>query len=318
MLGAALAIAAASLLHCSSSSSSSSSSSGSSGGEEAGAPEEGGAEDDGAAPSSCPVAGAASTTGTITAPEVKETSGIVQSARNPGVFWVHNDSGDTARVFAVKADGTLLATLAYDTAKPTDVEDIAIEDVSADQSFLYLGDIGDNAEARAQLTIHRVAEPKLGGSPGAQLTATSEKMTVTYADGPHNAETLLFDPVTKDLFIATKKTGGPSAIHRVGPFTPGGSVKTEKIASVAIDLATGGEISRDGRLVAIRNYGPSAFVWPRAEGETLTAALSRAPCKLPIMKGEPQGEAFAFLAANDGYVTISEGASPELHVTMLK
>ena len=30
---------------------------------------------------------------------------------NPGVFWMHNDSGDTARVFALAQDGELRATL---------------------------------------------------------------------------------------------------------------------------------------------------------------------------------------------------------------
>jgi hypothetical protein len=90
-------------------------------------------------------------------------------------------------------------------------------------------------------------------------------------------------------------------------------VTTEEIASVAIDLATGGQISRDGRLVAVRSY-ESAFVWTRAQGESLAAALARTPCTYAIT-GEKQGEAFAFLAGNAGFVTLSEGKSPDLHLT---
>lgn len=276
--------------------------------------EDGGGGTDGGG-ASCPSTGKIAVAGKVDSADVSETSGIVASAVNDGVFWVHNDSGDSARAFALAGDGKLLATLAFDTVKPRDIEDIAIEDDGPGKSFLYLGDIGDNDEVRTELTIHRVAEPKLGGD--ANLTATSEKMTVTYADGAHNAETLLFDPTTKDLLIATKKMGGPSAIHRIGKFSAGQKVKTEKIAEVDIDLATGGDISRDGRFIAIRNYGRSAFVWMRAEGESIADAMKREPCKFPVAV-EQQGEAFGFLLGNKGYVTISEGSGPELHVNLLQ
>jgi hypothetical protein len=46
-------------------------------------------------------------------------------------------------------------------------------------------------------------------------------------------------------------------------------------------------------------------------------ALAREPCKFPLA-AEVQGEAFAFLAGNEGYVTISEGPKPALHVTLFK
>ena len=117
-----------------------------------------------------------------------------------------------------------------------------------------------------------------------------------------------------DLFIATKVLGGPSAIHRVGAFSAGQTVTTEKIAEVAIDFATGGAISRDGNIIGIRNYSPSAFLWIRRPGETLAAALARPPCKAPLAN-ELQGESLAFQIGNTGFVTISEGKNPELHVT---
>lgn len=275
-----------------------------------------GDDDSGTRPElACLSVGKPATAGTVDSPDVAEASGIVASAVNTDVYWVHNDSGDVARAFALSREGKLLATLRFDTVKPRDIEDTAIEDESPDRSALYFGDIGDNEEVRKDLTIHRVVEPKLGAD--AQLTAISEKMTVTYPDGPHNAETLLFDPTTKDLLIATKKAGGPSFLHRIGPFAAGKTVKTEKIAEVDIDLATGGEISRDGRYIAIRNYTTNVFVWGRTPGESVADALARPPCKLPVAK-EPQGEAFAFLADTKGFVTISEGASPALHISLFE
>ena len=261
---------------------------------------------------SCPKAGTLETTA-IDAPDAVETSGIVESKQNAGVYWIHNDSGDTARAFAIDSDGHLVTTLSFDTVKPRDIEDIAIED-DGDVSYLYFGDIGDNDEVRTELTIHKVEEPKLGSA--ATTTATSQRMTVVYEDGAHNAETLLFDPITKDLLIATKKAGGPSAIHKIGPFQAGKKVTTEKIATVDVDTATGGEISRDGKYIAIRNYSKSVFVWVRGDGESLADALGHDACKLPLAT-EGQGEAFAWQVGNKGYVTVSEGTA-ELHVTPLK
>jgi hypothetical protein len=271
------------------------------------------AEDAGAP--ACPSASSATIAGRIDAAAIVEVSGIVASALNPDVFWVHNDSGDAARVFAVRRTGQLLSTLTFDQAAPVDIEDIAIEDVGPGASFLYLGDIGDNAASRTELTIHRVAEPLLAvaNAQTKTIATVSDKMFVRYVDGPHDAETLLFDPTTKDLLLATKRLFGGSAIHRVGPFRPGATVTTQKIATAGVEVATGGDISRDGSMIAIRNYGPSAFVWTRAPGEPLASALGRRPCRVPI-GADVQGEAFAFLADGNGAITTSEGSTPPLHV----
>lgn len=259
----------------------------------------------------CPSAGPIETGGALDAAEIDEASGIVASALNPGIFWVHNDSGDSARAFAIDQKGARKLTLAFDTAAAVDIEDIAVEDAADGSSYLYFADIGDNAAARASLVIHRVREPKLAAAT-TSLTVTSEKMTVKYGDAPHDAETLLFDPLTRELFIATKVVLGSSSIHRVGPFAAGTTATTSRIAGVPVTLATAGEISRDGSRIAIRNYTTSASLWTRAPGESLAAALARTPCKIPIAT-ERQGEAFAFLPDGSGYVTLSEGASSALH-----
>lgn len=265
-----------------------------------------------AAASTCPTAGAAESTSPLASAAITEPSGIAASRLNPGVFWVHNDSGDSARAFAVDRTGALLTTLVFDTAPAVDIEDMAIEDAPDGSSYLYFADIGDNAGARSDYLVHRVREPRVGAE--ASITTVSEKMTVRYPDGSHDAETLLFDPRTKDLFIVTKIGFGRAAIHRVGPFVAGGTATTTRIAGVSLALATGGAISRDGSLIAIRSYTSSASLWRRAPGEDLVAVFARAACKVPIA-AETQGEAFAFLVDGSGYVTVSEGAQQPLHVS---
>lgn len=270
--------------------------------------------EDGSVSVTCPTAGKPTAFGKLGSTELEETSGLAVSSLNPDVYWAHNDSGDVARAFAISKDGKLLTTMTFDSAEPRDIEDMAIED-DGEKSYLYFGDIGDNDVVRTSLTIHRVEEPKLDGKT--TLTVTSEKMTVKYADKAHNAETLLFDPTTKDLLIATKLQGGPTAFHRIGPFKAGKTVTTEEIAKVDFDLATGGEISRDGSLIALRGYQKSASLWVRQPGESLADALARRPCTLPLGT-EKQGETFAFFPDGKGYVTVSEGVSADLHVTMFE
>ncbi|MEZ6192975.1 MAG: hypothetical protein R3C45_17010 [Phycisphaerales bacterium] len=44
----------------------------------------------------------------MTHPPLNELSGIVRSRAYPGVWWVHNDSGDEPRLFAINAEGRLV------------------------------------------------------------------------------------------------------------------------------------------------------------------------------------------------------------------
>ena len=94
-----------------------------------------------------------------------EVSGIVKSARGD-FYWVHNDSGDSPRVFAIDGDGTPLKPPwmpieladwpghAVDNATHFDWEDIALAD-----GVLYIADVGNNGNARRDLGVYVVNEP---------------------------------------------------------------------------------------------------------------------------------------------------------------
>ena len=43
--------------------------------------------------------------GRLDHPAIREASGIVASRRYPGIFWVHNDSGNPPALYAVRRDG---------------------------------------------------------------------------------------------------------------------------------------------------------------------------------------------------------------------
>ena len=99
--------------------------------------------------------------GRLAAPEATEISGLVASPTQPGVLWAHNDSGDRARIFALRSDGSLMASLDVPGAEATDWEDIAV----GPGGDLLLGDIGDNKSVRKDIDIYRVPEPRLADGP---------------------------------------------------------------------------------------------------------------------------------------------------------
>jgi hypothetical protein len=261
----------------------------------------------------------ASSAGPISNPAITEASGLAASIRNPGVLWVHNDSGDSARVFALGSDGATRATYTLAGASAVDWEDMAVgRGPVADTSYLYLGDIGDNAAARPEIVVYRVAEPAVTGSPGAATLTSVAALHLKYPDGAHDSEALFVDPTNGQLYLIEKKlAGGPVGIYRAPANLANGSTTTlTKVGTLTLPTGLTGAVTAadsapDGHAIAVRTYG-SVLLWDRATGATPAEILAKGPCRGPV-PAEIQGEAIAFDADTRGYVTVSEGANPTLH-----
>jgi hypothetical protein len=260
-----------------------------------------------------------SNVGPLTDPALQELSGIATSTRNPGVLWVHNDSGDSARVFAIGPNGTTRGTYTLAGAKAVDWEDIARGPGSGpDRSSLFVGDIGDNGAARPEITVYRVPEPEVDDDAGAVTLEGVDALHLRYPDGAHDAEALLVDPKSGEVFIITKNLGGgPVGIYRAPAVLDAGTTTTlERVGTLSLpaglsNAVTGADISPDGSKLAVRTYG-SVLLWDRKAGTSIGTALEGTPCRGPIPL-EIQGEAVGFRADDGGYVTVSEGANPTLH-----
>lgn len=242
---------------------------------------------------------------------IDEASGIAASRLHEGVYYINNDSGDVPRFFAVDAKGGKKGTF-FMPVTHVDYEDIDVGPCPGG-TCVFVADIGDNDEERSSLAIHRVREPaELGGGDVA-----AETFPFVYADGPHNAETLLVHPVTGEIAVVTKNKSGPSPVfHAPADWSPGHTATFTKIATIeppSGDLRfTGGSVHPDGRGVLLRTYTHLYYYAASAPDAPLGETLSREPCALPVAD-EQQGEAVAWTVAGDGYVTISEGDSPSLH-----
>jgi len=82
-------------------------------------------------------------------------------------------------------------------------------------SYLYVADIGDNTSSRSNIKVYQIPEPAVYGrqytNPVTVTPKGTRTITLTYPDGPRDAEALMVDSVTGDLFIFSKES--PTRIY---------------------------------------------------------------------------------------------------------
>jgi hypothetical protein len=223
-------------------------------------------------------------------PALLESSGLAVSARHDDVLWTHPDGGTVAEVRAVDPSGETVATVTLAGIDPYDPEALAPGPDEDGGPALFLADIGDNGEERADISVFRFAEP----ATLADQTADATWYRFTYPDGPHDAEALLVHPRTGRLMVATKGFGG-SGLYRAPRDLVPSDVGTNELVRVAgvPALVTDGAYLPDGRF-ALRTYS-SVFVYDRPGHQ-----VARAP-----LPPQPQGESLA--ADGDRLLAGSEG-----------
>src|SRR6185503_19409682 len=157
--------------------------------------------------------------GRVSFSALTEASGIAASRRNYGVLWTHNDGSD-GKIYALTTNAVRLATFSL-TQRMEDVEDIAVGPGPTNGiSYLYVGDIGGSArsgDVRRDVKLFRIPEPvvELEWASNARSLTFDDVSTFTlvYPDASYNSETLMVDPLTADLWIATKEPG-PTRLYR--------------------------------------------------------------------------------------------------------
>jgi hypothetical protein len=231
-------------------------------------------------------------------PQINEASGMVVSQAHADTVWIVNDSGDSARMFAVSTlDGHTEGIVTLAGARNVDWEALAISS-GRSPAQLYVGDIGDNDAQRSSIQVYELPEPQ-------QLSATSAvsdwtAYELTYPDGAHDAETLLVQPGSDRLYVVTKGLLGGSVYEAPAQLSVDRPNELTRIGSAPL-LVTDGSFRSDGSVV-LRNY-LSGFV--RA-GVT---ALAR-PFALPKQR---QGETLAVIGEGREAYVGSEGIEQEIY-----
>lgn len=253
--------------------------------------------------------------GIVTDKRLLEVSGIVASRRQAGILWAHNDSGHKPQLFALNDRGELKGVYQVSGAKIRDWEDIALgPGPDPNQDYLYIGDIGDNRARYPFVTVYRVPEPNLASktTPAKHITGPCTAFRLTYPDGARDAETLLVDPLSRDLYIISKRDLFSRVYRAPAPLLESGTIPLSLVTLLPWGLATGGDIAPDGQHLVIRSMS-HAMIWPRPDQGSIWQNL-RLPGRHIQLLNEPQGEAICFDSEGKTLYTISEGQNPHVHV----
>ena len=222
-----------------------------------------------------------------------EISGMAVSASHPGILWALNDSGGGPYVYALDAHTChVRARVQVRGASARDFEAMAVGRDGKGRPVLWLADIGDNLASWPHVQLVRIREPERI----ADATVAARTFDVRYPDGPHDAETLLADPVSGRLWIVTKQLAD-GRLYSLPRHLSSSSITTARFVRTERGLITDGAISPDGHRYALRDY-VDATVFSGLPPGTQPRIV-----QLPY---QPQGEALAWTADGTALLVASE------------
>lgn len=238
---------------------------------------------------------------------INEASGIAVSRQNPNVLWTHNDLGDEARLYAFNLQGRHLGVYHIAGIANRDWEDIAVGRGPVEgKTYIYIGEIGDILAEHDLKFIYRIPEPIVDSNQAPVNTSISgaETITIQYPDGNRDAETLMVDPLTKDIYIISKWESEVGVYRAPYPQSTTQTIILEHVATLNLTQTVGGDISPSGLEILIKTYS-TMYYWCRTPEHTLWQPFENEPVTVPYIS-EPQGEAVGWASDGMGYYTISE------------
>ena len=237
--------------------------------------------------------------------EVGETSGLVFYN---GKVYTHNDSGSEAILYEIDTlNRTIQRTISIEGAENVDWEDLA-----RDESYLYIGDIGNNLGARQDLAIYRVPLSEIDSG----TNASAETISYTYADqtdfnsgtnSDWDAEALI--SFGDELIIFTKQWQSLGTVAYTLPKTPGEHVARPVGSNSVNGLVTGATYNAVSSIIYLVGY--STLLQPflfQLDDLTSPFNLTQSGQRFNLELGFAQIEAITALDENN-YLLTSEAFS---------
>ncbi len=237
---------------------------------------------------------------------IDEASGLVASRTFKNCFWTHNDSGDSARFFLINEKGKFMAQYHLPKVIARDIEDVTAGKWGENnENYIFLADMGDNKAQYESCKIYAIPEPtKYSKKDQENAIKSYQTIEFTYEDGKRDAETLLFDHLTKDIYIVSKREKNVGVYKLAYPQSTSKKNIAQKIATLPFTLAVAGDITLDGKSIVVKNYA-NIYYWERNPNQPLANAFNKAPTRMPYIY-EPQGEAMTWATDGSAYYTLSE------------
>lgn len=250
---------------------------------------------------------------------INECSGIAISRTTKNAMWMHNDSGDSPRLFLTGLNGDIKSQVTLKGIKALDWEDVCSFTLD-DRNWVLVGDTGDNqknrAKRRAKARLHLFEEPT---STDAKIKVKVKRtIEFEYEDGPHDCEGIAVDTKTQTILLITKSLL-PSGCQLYSlPLKPENKKKAiaRKIADLPIPVATAMDLSPDGlRLIVITPR--VGFLITRTADEPWSTATGRAPTVVELPNAQ-QTEAVCFSSDAKHVYVMSEGLNQAIWRLKLK
>jgi hypothetical protein len=138
-----------------------------------------------------------------------------------------------------------------------------------------------------------------------------------YPDFDQDAETLMVEPKSGDIYIVTKRVSGPSGVYRVKPnFDNTETQRSEKVTELSVPaipngFVTGGDISPDGTRMVICDYA-QAYEWSLPDNVTQFDEIwKQEPTRIDLGKRHG-GESVSYSASGSSVFASSEGRNSPL------
>lgn len=272
----------------------------------------------------------------------QEISGIAPATvpANSAYLWIISDSPANMLAAVSKTNASNQGVWSLTSAPAfSDWEDLATAKIGG-QSYLYIADFGDNGNARATFNIFRCKEPTITGSNGSIAAVDYSTITCEFPAGSlpshKDAEVLLVDPHTGDMYVITKREAVPGVYRLLHAASYTGTqtltdlgnmfdipdVTTVPLGATACNVV-GGSISRSGKEIVIKNYD-KAYLFARPNlAVSIYTTLTQTPVEINYVGGgsvtpkkshpsqEPQGESICFDQDDQNLYSASEFISTE-------
>lgn len=200
--------------------------------------------------------------------KLKENSGLIFYK---DLFWTFNDSGSKSYFYSLDSTNGKIAQKFV----LADKNNIDWEDITQDDTHIYIGDFGNNFGSRKDLVIYKISKEFLTNAKNGM--AWAEEIKFTYPeqkDFTHLLKGTEFDCealtyYNGSLYLFTKDwINRTTRLYKL-PTTPG-NYKANLLTTFDVDgLITASAISPDGKMLALlgyKNYTPYLILFSDYEG----------------------------------------------------
>ena len=213
-------------------------------------------------------------------------------------LWIHNDGGNEHKIYRIDSlNGNILQTVTVGNAENIDWEDLAMDDMGN----LYIGDFGNNANNRDNLSIH-VLDSNLNFDRTIKYTYPDQSEFPPIDKENFNYDCEAFFWLNEKLYLFTKNMKNPYT--RVYEMDLLHENQVNLIDSIYLNSPiTAADVRSDGREAVLLSYGKLFFIDISPENSPPTFAHGY--CKK--FRNSGQSEAIAYINDNKVMITNENG-----------